>query len=247
MPAQRGMQHDEIRRDDARGRGLSGDLARTAAAQTVSSGEGGAQANMAGGDDPEGYDAVRRLDHLVDETLKASFPASDPPSWTLGGTRREPPRPEDLDDMPDCPQVQPTIYVTTHDYERLSALAEFYKSRRGSDLVDFLIDELERAELVPAVDVGAKVVTMNSRARIMDPDTGEARTVTLVYPGEEDSARGRVSVLTPLGTVLLGLPEGTRMEWRTRDGRTKRVAVLEVSYQPESHGLDLDGAPAGLV
>jgi regulator of nucleoside diphosphate kinase len=88
---------------------------------------------------------------------------------------------------------------------------------------------------------------MNARARIMDPDTGEARTVTLVYPGEEDSAHGKVSVLTLLGTALLGLPEGTRMEWRTRDGRTKRVAVLEVSYQPERHGLDLDGAPVGVV
>ena len=88
---------------------------------------------------------------------------------------------------------------------------------------------------------------MNSRVRIMDPDTGEARTVTLVYPGEEDSLRGKVSVFTPLGTVLLGLPEGARMAWRTLDGRTKSVSVLEVQYQPETHGLDLDSAPVVLV
>jgi hypothetical protein len=47
-------------------------------------------------------------------------------------------------------QARPKIYVTTHDYERLSALADFYKSRRRAAVVDFLIDELERAELVPA-------------------------------------------------------------------------------------------------
>jgi regulator of nucleoside diphosphate kinase len=137
---------------------------------------------------------------------------------------------------------QPKIYVTTHDYERLSALADFYRSRRRGVLVDFLIDELERAELVPAAEVGRKVVTMNSRIRIMDPDTHEARTVTLVYPGEEDSLRSKVSVLTPLGTALLGLPEGARMEWRTLDGRTKSVSVLEVQCQPETDGLDLDSA-----
>jgi regulator of nucleoside diphosphate kinase len=138
---------------------------------------------------------------------------------------------------------QPEIYVTTHDYERLSALADFYKSRRRGVLVDFLIDELERAELVPAAEVGHKVVTMNSRVRIMDPDTALSRTVTLVYPGEEDSLRGNVSVVTPLGSALLALPEGGRMEWRTLDGRRKSVSVLDVQYQPESLGLDLDSAP----
>jgi regulator of nucleoside diphosphate kinase len=144
--------------------------------------------------------------------------------------------------MRHCAQAQPKIYVTTHDYERLSALADFYRSGRRGVVVDFLIDELERAELVPATEVGRKVVTMNSRIRIMDPDTREARTVTLVYPGEEDSRRGKVSVLTPLGTALLGLPEGARMEWRTLDGRRKSVSVLEVQYQPETEGLDLDSA-----
>ena len=76
---------------------------------------------------------------------------------------------------------------------------------------------------------------MNSRIRIMDPDTGESRTVTLICPGEEDSLRGNVSVFTPLGTALLGLPEGARMAWRTLDGRRKSASVLEVQYQPETH------------
>jgi regulator of nucleoside diphosphate kinase len=144
-------------------------------------------------------------------------------------------------------QDRPEIYVSTHDYERLSALADFYQSRRRGVLVDFLIDELERAELVPAAAIGHNVVTMNSRVRIMDPDTGERRTVTLVYPGEEDSDRGKISVVTPMGTALLGLREGTRMEWRTLDGRRKSISVLEVQYQPESRGLDLDSAAVALA
>ena len=144
-------------------------------------------------------------------------------------------------------QARPKIYVTTHDYERLSALADSYRARGRGVIVDFLIDELERAELVPAAEVGHKVVTMNSRIRVMDPDTGESRTVTLVYPGEEDSLRGKVSVFTPLGTALLGLPEGASMEWRTLDGRRKSISVLEVQYQPETHGLDLDDAAVALA
>jgi regulator of nucleoside diphosphate kinase len=88
---------------------------------------------------------------------------------------------------------------------------------------------------------------MTPRVRNMDPDTGESRTITLVDPGEEDSLRGKVSIFTPLGTALLGLPEGPRMEWRTLDGRTKSVTVLEVQYQPESLALDLDSAAVAPV
>jgi hypothetical protein len=62
----------------------------------VSSGGRGLQTSMTGGVEPERRDAVR-LDDLVDETLKASFPASDPPSWTLGGSQPESYDPEDLD------------------------------------------------------------------------------------------------------------------------------------------------------
>lgn len=144
-------------------------------------------------------------------------------------------------------QHQPEIYVTTHDYDRLSALAGFYKARRRGAIADFLADELERAELIAAVQIGPGVVTMHSCARIMDPDTGESRIVSLVFPGEEDSLRGKVSIVTQLGTALLGLPEGARMEWRTLDGRKKSVVVLEVQYQPEAHGLDLDSVAVAPV
>ena len=142
---------------------------------------------------------------------------------------------------------RPRIYVTMPDYEELSGLAEFYRSRRRGALVEFLAEELERAELVAAADVRPDAVTMNSRVRIMDADTGEARVVTLVYPGEEDSLSGRVSILTPLGMALLGLTAGARMDWRTLDGRRKSLVVLEVEHQPEAHGGDPDGAPATLA
>ena len=78
---------------------------------------------------------------------------------------------------------------------------------------------------------------MHACVRFSD-ETGLVRTVTLVYPGEEDSRRGKIAVVTPIGSALLGLQAGTAMSWRTLDGRTKRLAVLEVVRQPEAQGLD---------
>jgi regulator of nucleoside diphosphate kinase len=59
-------------------------------------------------------------------------------------------------------------------------------------------------------------------------DDGQQRQVTLVYPGEADFARGRVSVLTPIGAALIGLSPGQSIAWTARDGRQHRLTVLSV-------------------
>jgi regulator of nucleoside diphosphate kinase len=54
------------------------------------------------------------------------------------------------------------------------------------------------------------------------------QTVALVYPNEADISKGRISVLTPIGTALIGLPVGKSIDWTTRAGDTKRLTVLQV-------------------
>jgi regulator of nucleoside diphosphate kinase len=134
--------------------------------------------------------------------------------------------------------ARPAIQVTTWDYRRLSAMVDAFRLRGCDEVVDLLSQELERAELVDPTAIRRDVVTMHSRVKFIDEDRGEVRTVTLVYPGEEDSRRGKVAVITPVGSVLLGLRVGSEMAWHTLDGRTKRLSILEVSYQPEANGLD---------
>jgi regulator of nucleoside diphosphate kinase len=45
------------------------------------------------------------------------------------------------------------------------------------------------------------------------------RLVTIVYPGDADESAGRISVLSPLGTALLGLSVGQAIDWDLPDGR----------------------------
>src|SRR3954462_568235 len=153
-----------------------------------------------------------------------------------------------MDDRADVTLDQPPIRGTTRDHppigvppgapSPLPAVVAAFRLRGWEPVVDFLGDELDRAELVEPAAIPRDVVTMHSCVRFVDRDTGEARTVTLVYPGEEDSRQGRISVVTPVGGALIGLRAGDTMPWRTPDGRTRRLSVLEVRHQPEAHGFD---------
>ena len=77
-------------------------------------------------------------------------------------------------------------------------------------------------------EMPADVVTMHSLVRFVDEDNGEEQTVTLVYPFEADAALGRVSVLAPIGTALLGLRVGQRIDWQVPSGGTRRLRVVQV-------------------
>jgi regulator of nucleoside diphosphate kinase len=61
-----------------------------------------------------------------------------------------------------------------------------------------------------------------------DEKTGRQREVRLVLPREADIDRGLVSVLSPVGAALIGLPIGPFFRWRDRDGRTHGVRVLSI-------------------
>ena len=119
--------------------------------------------------------------------------------------------------------VQPLIRIVADDFDRLSRLAE---TARGAEAAAFLRRELDRAAIVPEAQEGS--VQMGSRVRFRDHDGGRVHEVRLVYPGQSDPERGCISVLTPVGSALLGLSAGATMQWQDRAGRTKELTVLSV-------------------
>jgi regulator of nucleoside diphosphate kinase len=64
-----------------------------------------------------------------------------------------------------------TIYITEADMRRLTPFIETLKNSR--DDIHALQTELDLANVVPPAEIPADVITMNSRARLRDLDTGE--------------------------------------------------------------------------
>jgi regulator of nucleoside diphosphate kinase len=129
----------------------------------------------------------------------------------------------------------PPITVSSLDYDRLTDLLESV-SARGVPGVSALERELERAEVVEPAAMPADVVTMNSQVLVRDAISGEERELTLVYPREADFDQGRLSVLAPVGSALLGLAIGQSIVWPLPDGKETSLTVLAIRYQPEAAG-----------
>lgn len=124
----------------------------------------------------------------------------------------------------------PPITISDKDHERLTNLVLAVDHMPG--VGDYLTRELSRATILPRAAIGPDVVTMYSRFDYRDDSSGETHTVTLVYPGDQDIAAWKVSVLTPVGAALIGLSEGQSIEWETRSGGYKKLTVVRILRQP---------------
>ncbi len=79
-------------------------------------------------------------------------------------------------------------------------------------------------------DIAFPFVSMNSRVRLKDFDTATVGEYMLVYPGEADFQRGKLPVLAPVGSALIGQQELDIVEWTAPGGR-KRYRIEEILYQ----------------
>lgn len=124
-------------------------------------------------------------------------------------------------------QTLPPIVMTETDFDFLSNLTA---ARGGalSEVMSFLEQELERADIVPDDYLPGDAVRLHSRVTYRDVTAGVERTVTLAYPQEEDISQGMVSILTPIGAALVGLRAGQRIAWTSWAGTRRELEVLKV-------------------
>lgn len=132
---------------------------------------------------------------------------------------------------------QRNIYITEYDLKRLRDLIADAMSTeyRNSPYLEQLKEELKRGQVVAPAEVPPDVITMNSRARLLDMEDNEAMDYTLVFPQDASPAEGKISILAPIGTAMLGYREGDIFSWQVPDGMRK-IKVVKILFQPEASG-----------
>ena len=128
-----------------------------------------------------------------------------------------------------------TIVMTYADHARLRELFDRMtpEDRRHFEL---LRRKLEGARRVAPSRVASNVVTMASTVHLRELDTGDRWTFTLSYPPEADIDDDRISVLSPIGTAMIGCRVGDVVDWPVPSG-VVRIRIEKVVYQPEAAGV----------
>jgi regulator of nucleoside diphosphate kinase len=127
------------------------------------------------------------------------------------------------------------IVITASDHTELRSLITLTGkvSPRVKWELRLLENELKRARIVAPEEVPPDVITINSRAELLDFESGERMEFTLVFPAEENVNDGKISVLAPLGTAMLGYRVGDEFVWHVPHG-LRRLKVIKLHFQPEA-------------
>ncbi|MBN1332501.1 MAG: nucleoside diphosphate kinase regulator [Synergistales bacterium] len=128
-----------------------------------------------------------------------------------------------------------TIYISAYDRKRLMKLIRDSFNNPDKNYLKELEKELNRGTEVEPKDMPPDVITMNSRVRLRDLESGEEMMYILVFPEDADFRNNKISVLAPIGTALLGYRVGDIIEWKVPKG-IRKIKVEELLYQPEAAG-----------
>lgn len=109
------------------------------------------------------------------------------------------------------------------------------KLNRGQ-LPDGLFEELKSADLVLPQEISPDIVTMNSQVEIVFDGSEIHQKFTLCYPKDVDPGLGFISVLSPVGSALLGRRVGDTASWQMPQGNERSAKVFAVLFQPEASG-----------
>ena len=129
----------------------------------------------------------------------------------------------------------PAIVISSLDLERIESLLE-QPPHRDSPGSTALRAELARANVLDPAEMPGDVITMNSVATFVDESSDESREISLVYPRDADTAINKISVFAPVGSAMLGLRVGQSIDWKVPGGRSLRLRVTGISFQPEASG-----------
>ncbi len=140
--------------------------------------------------------------------------------------------------MPSKKQQRPPIVVADDEHERLVdlALSAMHRMPGAADL----FEELSRAKTVPTLPIDA--IGIDSVATFVY-DGAHYTDFALVDPHRADFANGRISIVTSVGAMLLGLSPGQTIEWTGEDGRSHWLTVSHVR-QPEASPAPMPQSPS---
>ncbi|MCD4818405.1 MAG: nucleoside diphosphate kinase regulator [Candidatus Cloacimonetes bacterium] len=133
--------------------------------------------------------------------------------------------------------LEKKIYITNIDKQRLTELLVVARkfAKKDEKYLRDLECELAKCEIVESNEIPSDVITMNSKIRLWNINTKKEVIYQLVFPYDADTDQGKISILAPIGTALLGYQISDIVQWKVPAGLIK-FEVKDILYQPEAAG-----------
>ncbi|WP_319534059.1 nucleoside diphosphate kinase regulator [uncultured Vibrio sp.] len=125
------------------------------------------------------------------------------------------------------------IYISNIDINRITAMLDKMPSV-AAELVK-LEEELDRAIVLEPEEMPDNVVRMNSTVEFKFSGDEKILTRTLVYPQDLKSSDD-ISIFAPVGSALIGLSIGQKLDWPMPNQQTKTIEIVNVTFQSEQSG-----------
>ncbi len=126
--------------------------------------------------------------------------------------------------------IQEQLLLTKNDYETIVAYLKnsFGTATFNRQDAEELGAELKKVTVVRKEELPSDVVRLNSVVTIRDEKAKKTMQVMLVTPDKADIKEKKISVLSPVGTALLGYRKGMKVRWQVPAGK-KTFTILDVN------------------
>jgi len=123
------------------------------------------------------------------------------------------------------------LVVAKNDYEliMLNLKSSTGKTTYSRQDAAELEAELQKATLVSPEELPGDVVRLNSQVTIKDEKANKIMKLMVVTPEKADIKQKKISILSPVGTALLGYKKGRKVSWQVPAGK-KTFTILDVCF-----------------
>jgi regulator of nucleoside diphosphate kinase len=129
-------------------------------------------------------------------------------------------------------KIKSRLVLAKEDYEVI-----MYYIRRGLPTITFnrqdaeeLESELKKAKVVDKEDLPDDVVRLNSKVTVKEEKENKMMELTVVTPEKANIKERLISVMSPIGTALIGFRKGQRIRWKVPSGK-KTFTIMDVQNQ----------------
>lgn len=120
--------------------------------------------------------------------------------------------------------INNSLIVSESDYRKLARLVDVSRSTATYDLDA----ELAKADICPDESLPENVVALYDTVVFRDLKSSAERTVTIVMPWESNVTKLQISILSPVGTALIGEPLGAIINWPLLNGRSAQLKIVAI-------------------